>query len=214
MHRSSRVSTLLAGLALLTAACGDGPTATTGDPLSEAEVQELAQDIFADLGGLFTGGFAARQSALLPAGLNLSVTASVPVNVSIDESGPCGGDGTASVSGSIRGSVDDQTGAGDLRFDITESFTDCEIVGQLHTYTVSGAPHLRLRGDFVSDGGNAFNGSFRFLGGFSFEVDDARAGTCGVDVTVSIDVTETTFSGSASGTMCAVSIDNAIDFGA
>lgn len=214
MSRSSRLPTIVAGLALLTAACGDGPTATSGDPLSDAEVQELAQEIFADLGGLFPGAAAAQRTALLPEGLYLSVAAPVPVNVTINESGPCGGDGTATVSGSIQGSVDNETGAGNLEFDITQSFSGCVVVGELHTYTVSGEPNLRLTGDFQSDGENAFSGSFRFLGGFTFSVDDGREGTCGMDVTVTMNVTSTTVTGSASGRMCNVTLNNEVSFGA
>jgi hypothetical protein len=213
MHRSSRLPAALAAVALLTAACSDGPTATSGDPLTEAEVQEIAQDIFAGIGGFLSGDFSAQRSALLPAGLNFSGAAAVPINVTIDESGPCGGDGTASVSGSIQGSVDDETGAGNLEFDITENASDCVIVGATHTYTVSGEPSLHLTGDFESDGGTTFSGSFRLLGGLAFFVDDGRQGTCGIDVTVTINATQTTFSGNASGTMCGVSIDDEVTFG-
>ena len=213
MHRSSRLPAAFAALALLTAACGDGPTATSGDPLTEAEVMEIATDVFNGVGEMFSGGFGPQRSALLPAGLHLSIMAPVPINITIDESGPCGGDGTASVSGSIQGSIDNETGAGNLEFDVTQSATNCVIVGATHTYTVSGEPNIHLTGSFESDGGDTFSGSFSLVGGLTFAVEDGRSGTCGIDVTVTVSATETSFSGTASGTMCGVTINNEISFG-
>jgi hypothetical protein len=213
MRRSFRISPLVAGLALSAAACGGGPTETSGDPLSEAEVAEVAAEIFSELGTYFSGDFSPQRRVLLPAGLNLSLAASVPIDISIDESGPCGGGGTASVSGSIEGEVDDETGAGSLQFDITQGFSGCEVVGELHTYTVSGQPNIHLTGDFESDGSESFSGTFSLQGGFAFTVDDGREGTCGIDVTATINVTGTSFSSTASGTVCGVTVNNEIVFG-
>jgi hypothetical protein len=213
MRRSFRISPVVAALALAAAACGDGPTQTTGDPLAEAEVQELAAEIFADLGGFFTGNFAARETAILPAGLSLSSMAPVPVSLTIDESGPCGGDGTASVNGSIEGTVDDETGAGNLELDITQSFSNCVIAGSAHTYTISGEPNIRLTGTFESDGESSLSMSFTLEGGFAFSVEDGRAGTCGIDVTAEMTVNGTTLSSTANGTICGVTVNSEIIFG-
>ena len=215
MRRSFRLSSVFAGLALAAAGCGgDGPTETTGDPLAEAEVQELAGDIFAGMSGYFTGNFSAqRQSVLLPEGLSLNLMSPVPVSLTIDESGPCGGDGTATVNGSVDGTVDDQTGAGSLEFDITHGFTNCQVVGELHTYVVSGEPNIRLTGRFEFDGGQTFSGTFDLVGGFGFSVDDGRSGTCGVDVSASINVNGTSLTTTATGTVCGVSVNNTLVFG-
>jgi hypothetical protein len=213
MHRSSRLPTAFAALALLTAACGDGPTATSGDPLTEAEVMEIAQDVFNGVGEMFSGNIGPQRSAVLPAGLHLSIMAPVPFNVTVNESGPCEGGGTASVSGSIEGSFDDQTGAGDVGFDVTQDAENCVITGATHSYTVSGDPDLHLTGSFETDGGTTFSGSFSLVGGLSFEVNDGRTGTCGVDVTVTVSATGTSFSGTVSGTMCGVTLNNEVSFG-
>jgi len=212
MHRSSRLPTAFAALALLTAACGDGPTATSGDQLTEAEVMEIAQELFNGVGDM-VGGVGPQRSAILPAGLHLSIMAPVPINITVDESGPCGGDGTASVSGSVEGTIDDETGAGNIDFEVTQSATNCVIVGATHSYTVSGEPNIHLTGSFESDGNDTFSGEFNLVGGLTFEVDDGRAGTCGVDVTVTISATGTSFSGTASGTMCGVTLNNEVSFG-
>ena len=212
MPRSSRIPAAFAALALLTAACGDSPTATTGDALTEAEVMEIAQDVFNGVGEMFSG-IGPQRSAILPAGLHLSIMSPVPINITVNESGPCGGDGTASVSGSIEGTLDNETGAGNLEFDVTQSATNCVIVGATHSYTVSGEPNLHLTGSFESDGGDTFSGSFSLVGGLTFEVNDGRTGTCGVDVTVTVNATGTSFSGTASGTMCGVTLNNEISFG-
>jgi hypothetical protein len=212
MFRSFRLPAAFAALALLTAACGDGPTSTSGDPLSEAEVQEIAGDIFEGVGEMISGSFSPQRSALLPAGLHLNIAAPVPFDISIDESGPCGGEGTASVTGSIQGSVDDETGAGNLEFDVTQNATNCVIVGATHSYTVSGEPNLHLTGSFESDG-ETFGGSFSLVGGLAFTVDDGRGGTCGIDVTLTVNATQTSFSGTYSGTMCGVTFNNEVAFG-
>lgn len=212
MSRSFRIPALATAVALAAGACGDGPTETSGDPLSEAEVQEVAAEIFAELSGIFSGDFSPRQSALLPAGLNLSVTASVPIHVTIDESGPCGGDGTASVSGSIDGQVDDASGEGNLEFDITQGFNDCVIEGELHSYTVSGQPNIHLTGSFEA-AEQSLSGSFTLVGGFAFTVDDGRSGTCGVDVTATVNISGDSFSSTAQGTVCGVTVNNEVIFG-
>jgi hypothetical protein len=137
----------------------------------------------------------------------------VPVSLTIDESGPCGGDGTASVQGSIDGTVDDQTGAGSLELDITQSFSGCVVVGSTHAYTLSGDPNIRLTGAFESDGETTFTMEFTLEGGFGFTVDDGRAGTCGIDVTATMNVTGTAVSSTATGSICGMTVNNEVIFG-
>lgn len=214
MRRSFRLSSLFTAMALATAGCGsDGPTENSGDELTEAEMSEIATEMFAGMAGFMSGEFSARKSALLPEGLNLSINASVPINVTIDESGPCGGDGTFSVSGSVDGNVDDETGAGDIQLDITQGFTDCLIEGELHVYTVSGQPNLHMTGDFHSDGGDEFDATFALVGGFGFLVDDGREGTCGIDVTTTVSIIGTSVTATAQGTICGITVDNSVLFG-
>jgi hypothetical protein len=215
MRRSLRIPTLLTGLALSLAACGgDGPTANSGDELSEAEMNEIAAEMFDGLAGLISGDFDIHRSTLLPPGLSLSLSRlSVPINISIDESGPCEGGGTVSLEGSVDGDVDDESGAGELHLDVTQTVDGCDVVGELHTYTVTTEPNLHLTGDFESDGGDTFSASMNLVGGFAFIVDDGREGTCGVDVTVTVEVEGQNFSASAQGTICGISVNDSIVFG-
>jgi hypothetical protein len=105
---------------------------------------------------------------------------------------------------SVVGSIDDQTGAGDLALDITSSLTDCAVQADESTFTLNTNPALVLAGSFeFADGALASPSVFTFDGGFDWTASDGRAGSCVYDVTVTM---ETDGAFVESGTVCGVSI--------
>lgn len=210
-----KLSALLAGVALVGACGGDGPTANSGDALTEPEVQEIAVELFAELGGLFSGGFGTTsEQHELPFGLSLS-QAAVPISESFDETFPCEGGGTVTLEGEISGNVDDETFEGDLDIDLTEDLHACVVEGQNITATVNGEPNIRLRGTFVIES-ESISAEFTYVGGFSFVTDDGRSGTCGIDISSTLTISGAgtgSLATTTTGTLCGITVDNEFLYG-
>jgi hypothetical protein len=184
--------TALTSLTLLVAACsGDSVTETTGDMLSEQEVQELFTALSAINGAVLP--LAAPQAA----GPQLTP---IPVDESFNESAPCPSGGSLSVSGNIKGTVDDETFAADLEFDLTQDMSNCGVTtASLVQFTLNGEPDINIAGD-MSMSETDFSGSLSYTGGFAWVTDDERSGTCGVNFDVSF--SSASQSGTYSGQIC------------
>ena len=174
---------------------GDGVTETTGDLLTDQEVLEL----FTALSTLGSDILpVADVAAPLPAdGPQL---APVPVNESFDQSAACPNGGTVSISGSVKGTVDNETFDADLDFDLTEDFSGCGFTTESQwLFTVDGEPDIDINGSMTVSGQNV-SGALSYQGGFAWEAEDGRAGVCGVDFAVTFSTASQ--SGSWSGRLC------------
>jgi hypothetical protein len=184
------------------AACSaDGITETTGDLLSDQEVLE----VFAALSTL---GSDILPVAAVAAPVDGPQLAPVPVDESFSESAACPNGGTVSISGKVKGTVDNETFDADLDFDLTEDFSSCATttVSQL-LVTFDGQPDIDITGNMTLSGQNV-SGALSYQGGFAWATDDGRSGVCGVDFDVSFSTG--TQSGSWSGQVCnrTVSLDS------
>lgn len=194
---------LAAGFALVFAACGeDTPTGTnSGDQLTEAEIQAL----FNELSGAFseTNVFSVSQGAPAAApGIAAAIDISQDLNVTVG----CQAGGSVGIDGSVDGSVDEQSGAGDVQVDFRYDITDCAVPTETTTFTVNGDPYIQFTGDFAFSEGQ-FSVTATEQGGFRFEADDGRMGSCAIDLTFSASYTQgstepSSLDASVSGTVC------------
>lgn len=197
MRTTGRITAAITLLTIVAACSGDSITETSGDPLSEQEVQE----IFAAL--------AAVGGAVLPLGSVAAPVggpqlAPIPVDEDFNDSAPCPNGGSVSVSGNVSGTVDDETFDADLDFDLTQDLSDCGITTASEVqFLLNGAPDIDIVGSIVLSG-ESISGSLAYQGGFDWEADDGRAGTCGVDFDVSF--SSASQSGTASGQICGRSV--------
>lgn len=210
-HRTFKFPAALAGLALMAACGGDGlPTGVnSGDQPTVQEVDVLVQALFGDFSDLGNFAMSRQPNIVLPAGLNLSV-AGVPINETVNESTGCGGGGTVTVTGSVKGDVNQETGVGNAEFNLTERIRSCVVSGESITFTVSSDPDIRLTGD-LDVKQSSFSMSFRVGGGLAFTTDDDRSGTCNVSISVNLTFSQSgetvSAEGSVSGSVCGRSIN-------
>jgi len=178
------------------AACGaDGVTETTGDLLTDQEVTEL----FAALSTL--GGTILPVAAVTaPAPVDGPQLAPVPVDEGFNQSAACPNGGTVSISGNVKGTLDDETFDADLDFDLTQDFSGCGFTTASQVlFTVDGQPDIDIAGTMTISGDNV-SGSLSYQGGFAWEAEDGRGGVCGVDFSVTFSTSSQ--SGSWSGRLC------------
>ena len=201
LKRNLRLAPLLAAGGVFAAACGDSlPTGTnSGDQLDADEVQELVVELF-DLLETIDVNIPGLQ--VTDPRLFLS-RAGVPIDETFSDSDPCDAGGTALVSGTAQGDVDDETGVGDVTIDATVDFTNCEVEGAEVTYTLQGDPELGIVAEFEL-GAESITLRIEVGGGFAFATDDEREGTCAVDFNVTITASETTFTETLTGSVCGV----------
>ena len=186
MKRMSKISSLLAGVALVAAACGDSlPTGVnSGDQPSADEVSALVAALFGDLAELGEDIAASRQPNVpLPAGMSLSL-AGVPFSDDVSLTRGCEGGGEVELTGTSEGEYDPDTGEGQADFNITQSIDDCVIEAETVTFTVNTDPDIQLIGTLeITE--NSFSLSFELGGGVSFTTDDEREGSCAIDLSLS-----------------------------
>lgn len=211
MKRASLLALAMAGLALVTACGDDDPVATnSGDQLTEAELQQIAPELFQILGGVLGGDFSGGGAPLTAPGTSAAV---VPFSQNVDMTAPCEGGGTASVTGSVSGDVDDQTNAATMDLNATQTLDSCLVMGDAVAVTVSTAPPLEITAHLESDGDSSISVSSTTEGGLSFLTDDGREGTCYLNFTSDVSVTSQSASYSVNGEICGVSVDNSFIFG-
>lgn len=201
---------LVAGVAVFATGCGDSVTGTTGDAVTQAEAEALAEALsqsgIETLGNLQkTGG-----PALAPA---------ASVTTTLDATDTCDGGGTVSVKGKV--TVNTTTSGGTVDLDFTETPSGCQVTAELSggavVFTLTGNPNINVKGSFTlttTTEGASYTGSLTYKGGIDWSSDDGRSGTCGVDLSASYTATftQTGFSGSAtqSGTVCGVSVSKTV----
>ncbi len=185
------------------AACSDGGVGPTeGDPLTEEESGAIAAEL---LEGAFTGFSAGLSSQGAPA------PSAVPVSFSLDISHveECQGGGSVSLAVGMDGTIDDQTGEGDLSLEIVETMNDCVVNYENVAFTVNGNPNITMTGNFTMVADDV-NGTFAWDGGFTYAADDGRSGSCGIDVEIVFSSTALSYSGQ----ICDTTIDFELTIGA
>jgi hypothetical protein len=177
--------------------CKDDPLGVnSGDPHTPAEMQA----VFAAISSTFsTLGFG-------PAAVGGPARTTVSVNENFDVSAPCAEAGSIDTSGSMNGTVDDETFALDVDYQLRMTPNGCVVPTEEGAVTLDGAPYIQLDMDFLlSETQIVVSGSE--TGGIAFTSSDGRSGTCLFDITFSVtaDLEGSTTSSSASGTVCGVS---------
>jgi hypothetical protein len=189
MRITGRFIAALTLLALAAACSGDSVTETSGDTLSEQEVQE----IFAAMSAV---GGAVMPLGPVAAPANGPQLASIPLDTAIN----CPSGGWLSISGSVSGTVDDVTGDLDLDFDLTQDMADCGITTASNAqFVLNGADDIAIVGSILMSQ-ESVSGSLAYQGGFAWESEDGRSGTCGVNFDVSF--SSASLTGTASGEIC------------
>ena len=159
-------------------ACGDDPTGvTSGDELTSSEVTA----VLAALSSAFASVGAGAQAGAAQAPISVSEDFNVTVECE---------SGTLKVSGSIDGTVDDETFDTDLTTTVRWEPNACVVSDETTTFTVDGAPYIDLALDLTSTQ-DLVTVSGTQSGGFSFTSSDGRTGSCSMDVTFSIVTTAT-----------------------
>lgn len=208
MKQLGKVFAVAVGVGVM-AACGDA--GSTGDPLSDAEVQELAAELVA---ASFTSGSFSRSGPLRAPAVEITLT--------INETNACEGGGTVTVNGTFKASVNDQTGSGTFTLDYTSTPNGCVInTSSGKVFTVTGDPNIKVNGTFdvtQTTSGGTVKGDLTHNGKFKWTSNDGRAGGCGIalKVTYNFTTSDTSTSGSAtmSGTACGTSINRTVSVSA
>lgn len=200
MHKcASRFNGLVVGITFVLAACGGDPTGTnSGDPLTNTEALAIFEALGATFGSISVGGAPPQPGSTTGA----APAAAGPIDESFEISVPCES-GTIQMSGSMSGTVDEQTLATNLTMDITWVPNACAITTGTTTFTISGDPEIRFQGDWaLAD--NLFSLSGTETGGFSFTSSDGRVGSCAIDIAFSssVNLSTTTEESTISGTIC------------
>lgn len=212
MRKLSRnVAALAAGITLSVAACGgdDDPTGlNSGDPLTSAEAQELASEVFDILFNIgLTGSPSVAAPIDAPAGpivrFGLAAVAEPIPNTSV----PCEGGGTVSVSGDVSAS------SSSTSFDITEQISNCVTTSSTGTtFTLNGDPNIRMTGSVTVNGQTSFTMDLNINGGIRFSTSDSRSGSCSVSIsmggTVDLNNLNNPNAISVSGSVCGQNINS------
>ncbi len=193
---SSSFIGLTTALALTFVACGDDPTGVdSGDELTSVEVAAVM--------AAFSSAFDAagvQAAAVSQAAGAAPAQAPISVDENFDVSVPCES-GTLDVSGSMSGSIDNETFDMDVTMDVSWDPNGCVVSDETNSFTVDGAPQVTVALDMTSTQ-NTLTISGTETGGFSFTSSDGRSGSCALDVTFSLVTTETSVTSTVTGTIC------------
>ncbi|MCG8469455.1 MAG: hypothetical protein MJB57_14825 [Gemmatimonadetes bacterium] len=176
--------------------------------LTSAEAEALNEKITAMA---FQGwGFDQATASTVPAagpGVSMNaVGAPITIDWALGVRTACDEGGTFDIDGTITGTIDDQTLAGDLTLGVTTSMVDCGFMAETQVFTFDTSPDLQLDGTVAWDrNGLVGVSTFTYAGGLDWAAADGRSGSCTFDVTVTLrqDGTET-----AAGTVCGESVDS------
>jgi len=188
------MSGLAVGLALSLTACGDNPVGiNSGDELTDTEIQA----IFNAFGGAMDGVGTSASRVAPQDGIQM---AEITVDQSVNVSAGCDLGGEISLSGSVEGTVDDETFASNLEMGIGVQFDACVIPSDQNTVSVDG--DIQFDSHVVIDEGS-FSVDGSQLGGFEFTTNDGRIGSCAIDIDFSASLSEgTSAQSSVTGTVC------------
>ncbi|UCD24765.1 MAG: hypothetical protein JSW51_02270 [Gemmatimonadota bacterium] len=201
MRRSKLLTGLATSLIVVMAGCGgDGDLVgvDSGDPLSDAEIQTLFNELGSAIGSI---GAAAQQVVSAQDGPMRAPAGTISVNQSIDESAACES-GTLGVKGKVEGTVDDETFETDMIIDFTLNFNSCMVSNETISITLDNPPGIAYYLD-MDMGQESYTISGSQKGGFSFTTSDDRMGSCAIDLTFDLSYDAGTGqSNVVSGTVC------------
>lgn len=215
----SRLAIFTLAVAVPLAACGgDDGVGLSGDPLTDAEAQALAQVVMSQ--GLEASQEAeAAASAARTAGTS---GASVPIEYDVDVTAPCPLGGTYNVAGSLDGDVtfvDAEIQTLDATYSLQHNHSGCgvpvQIDGSEVDFTLDGRPDVTHTYDISVDAGSSLELSGIIQGAVDWATGDGRSGTCPIDFTIDVSgfsLSETTGSLSVAvdGVVCGVSISESL----
>lgn len=183
------------------AACGDDSVSPS--TLTEAEAEELAGAIFSQsLGQALTIQPVPAQTSEGPSAVTFSET--------VDVTAPCPMGGQVSISGSIEGETDDQTGAGQIDFDMSVVHASCVVQGEQGTqFTLTGDPSLGFAFTMTTDGEQNASFSGSISGGIDWATED-KEGTCSIGFDLSGESSPTGFSFQTAGTICGADVSRTV----
>lgn len=188
------------------AACGgDDGTGPADTELTEQEVGEMMEALAA------AGAFSPPSPQEGSGTSAPNAPARTTFDYDVETTASCPGGGSVSISGSVQGDVDDQTGEGDFDVTMTQSHQDCVASSDAGTtFTFNSSPGLQTSMDFTttSDGSYSITGSHSGSLGWTT---GEKSGSCSVDISYDFSGSQSSFSGSAQGTVCGVDVSHSLD---
>ncbi|HXV85730.1 MAG TPA: hypothetical protein VD793_03475 [Gemmatimonadales bacterium] len=183
----------------------------SGDPLTEAEANELA-------GVIVQHGFVGFDP---PAGAPAAAPgeageAADRVTVEFSDVVPCEGGGNVAFAGQLSADVNQEAQTGTFQFDYTVAPAACEVTSESDlVFTLTGDPNVRAQGEF-NWSPSAFDGALGYDGKIRWETADGRSGACGIDLSSEFDVAVTTDASTGSvqvsGKVCGLTINRTVSF--
>lgn len=199
---------IIAGLCAVVglSACKD--FTASGDPLTPAEANELAEALvgegFPGVGGVGTAPSAAPAAESAPA---------ETITITLNDSSPCEGGGTVGLVGTLTANVNQQAKTGELDYNFTLSPNACVVTTEGNkTFTITGDPNLKGEGT-LNWSQTTFQGEFKYNGKFQWTASDGRAGACGVDLEANVNLnsgTSPSASASLTGSVCGVTVNRMV----
>ena len=186
-------------------ACGDDPVAS-GDPLSEAEVQDLAAVLLgAAFQGSLGGGFA-------PAAVDGPQGAPYSYSGSVNTTVPCPMGGNVALSGDASISGDDETQESVISYDVTQSHNGCVIEAPSGlVFTLTSDMSLNFDAESNPEG---FSWTGSISGSVDWEAEDRQV-SCTVNYSFdgSVGTEASTVTATASGQVCGTSVSEEFSYG-
>lgn len=190
-------------MSMAVAACGDSATEVVGD-LSQAEAEALAEVVGSTV---FSSASAVPEAEGAPG--RTPVSGSQSINTTVD----CELGGTVGVDGNLEYSGDTETTV-NATFELTQVHNGCVAESQDGIrFILDGAPDVTSNVSLtLSENELSLEGTY---GGAVDWSTDGREGNCSLNVTLSVDMSGTAESGSASmsGTVCGVAFQKSVTVG-
>ena len=200
MHisRSARTACLTACALLLSACGGDDPTGNSGDSVTTAEASILIQSLFTFVGD--------NLPLFAPAAAPARVAYGELYDPNIDATEECDVGGSATLTGTISGDVDNEAGTADLNVLASVDTNGCRFyISEVNIITLDSQPDVEFDADLVMDEvADTETDVVAVSGTVAFTITDGRSGTCSIDAVVTIVSTGTGEQWTATGTVCGV----------
>lgn len=199
-HATPSILFAVASLLFLSGCSSDGPTDLLDD--LSAEEAELMMEAITQAGGVAVPD---------EVGGGEAGPVRVVISVDVDSQLSCPEGGTIRLTGSFDGDVDEQTGEGEVSLAYTQTHQNCSVrapsTGDLWIF--DGLPDIGVDFDLVvADGAFTLDGTQSGTVGWST---NGRSGNCTIDVTYAVSGSETSLSGTVSGTVCGHQISTSVD---
>lgn len=201
-HRHATLSSLfaVASLLLLSGCSSDGATDLLDD--LSAEEAELMMEAVAQAGGV-----------AIPdeMGGGESGPAAVVISIDVENEVSCPEGGSILVTGSFDGDADEQTGEGQFSLDYTQMHRSCSVRAPStdDLWTFDGLPDVGVDFDLVvTEGAFSLTGTQNGTLGWST---NGRSGNCTIDVAYIVSGSETSLSGTVTGSVCGHQISTSVD---